>query len=254
MSTSKNRYINNLYSLYRSASEFSEVITIKVDVYSSIQLKNSVWPNATYSSIDDFLSNPKVLNSVTSDIKNKKINPLIISNNDNMDIQILKNNGIYLIDRWVLMYLNLKDFVFNQGALIVDEFEFGKITSDAELPQWTEILSNNLFDGKELNINLFSFLMRDCSDLFYLKLNKKIIGTILVYYDENSIAGVYMVSIDKSERKRGLGGHLINYALTEVKKKGIKKVTLQSTKLGVTLYNSLGFKKNNDINLFYKIK
>jgi GNAT superfamily N-acetyltransferase len=233
---------------------FSQVITINTEEYISVQLRNSVWPNITYSLNDGFLTNISVLESVSLDIENKKINPLIISNNDSSDIQLLKNKGIYLIDRWVLMNLNLKDFIYNKRAIIGNEFEYGKITSDIELPDWIEILSNNLFDGKELNIDIFSFLMRSSSDLFYLKHNNKIIGTILVYYDENSIAGVYMVSIDKSERKQGLGGQLMNYALKEVKKKGIKKVTLQSTKLGVNLYNSLGFKKKNDINLFYKIK
>ena len=62
-----------------------------------------------------------------------------------------------------------------------------------------------------------------------------------VCLDEADICIVY---VKKSERKKGLGGKLIDMLLTELKEKGVKKVFLEVRKNNlpaISLYSSSGF-------------
>lgn len=251
-----NKSLINLHSLFKHiGSDAGLVHYLESDFIFSIQSKHSAWPNALFNLEDSVLENEAQLGKITEGVQRKIFPPLILLYSDSINTPLLKKNGYYMIDQWVLMELITSgNFAAFEKSDDLQGITFGIIATESELNEWLKIASQNLFPNKILDKNIFSFLMSSSSQLFSLKKGNQIIGTSLIYYDEKDIAGIYMVSINREQRGLGLGKRLLNYTLNNIRQKNIENIVLQSTKAGLKLYQNLGFSKTGICNLFYKIK
>jgi GNAT superfamily N-acetyltransferase len=53
--------------------------------------------------------------------------------------------------------------------------------------------------------------------------------------------GVYAVGTHPDRRRRGIGGALVEHVLAEAQRSGARTASLQSTRMGRSLYAALGF-------------
>jgi ribosomal protein S18 acetylase RimI-like enzyme len=79
-------------------------------------------------------------------------------------------------------------------------------------------------------------------------------GSTMIYIDDTGTAGIYMVGVKGKFRKQGLGKELILFCLDRLKKRGIDKCYLQSTRMGAPLYKSLNFQERDKYLIFCKVK
>jgi ribosomal protein S18 acetylase RimI-like enzyme len=246
--------IHNLFSLYNLIGQnVNDAILINTDLFSIISSNESIWPNIVFNlniNFDGKEFNEKYFHLLNKENKNH----LIICDNNAREKDNLKELGYIHVDSWIGMHRELDSLIEEihfspEGENIIIANENLKY-----LDQWVSIVSKEIFNGEPLSINLFKNLVNTgkCSLIGFLK-NDTIIGSAMIYYDENGFAGIYMVAVDKGFRRLGIGLNILEFTLSYLKDKKANKVFLQSTKPGYPLYKKLGFEKDNIYNL-YKLK
>jgi ribosomal protein S18 acetylase RimI-like enzyme len=136
--------------------------------------------------------------------------------------------------------------ISDQGISIVNTL--------AEISEWTDTVSKILFESKPLSMNLFKFLQNESADLLAIRIDQSIIGTSMIYYDEQGNAGIYMVAVDEKFRGMGFGKKIIRQCFELIIRRNISKCYLQATKMGFPLYKTLGFERTENYILYWKIK
>jgi len=249
MTILENNSIQNLHSLYQHIGNNKSVVNSNiVDNYSFIQSYNSAWPNAIYNVKNNCIEDEKQLQEISSKILAKELPALALIYNSKTNTNVLKSQGFYTIEQWILMEVNLDTEVDNNNN------NCHVVSSKVELQSWLCLVEQVLFGNKTLDIRIFEYLMQANTHFFYVKQNDQIVGTTLAYIDENNLAGIYMVCINEQFRGKSLAKQLMKFTLNYLQEKSIKKVVLQSTKAGLGLYTSLLFKETGIINLIFKIK
>ena len=151
MNILKNNAIQNLHSLYENLSNCKEIELNELTNYSVITANQSIWPNLVYSDKIDYLNDDLALNDIIENIKKSDLPPLLFNYEKDFNYDRLKQKDIYLIDRWILMDLDLNSNLEN-----VDEYNFEKISNFTDIKNWVEVLSTNLFANKKLNNKIFN--------------------------------------------------------------------------------------------------
>ena len=243
--------LHNLYALYNSiGGNVRDAQFFSGNHFKILNEKSSVWPNIIYD-LNSINLSVSVLDEVINKINDYNFEPVLLLEHNTDAINVLKKKGFLFVDRWTGMSINtfnIKKIVIDEAGLACSEIKF------EELPGWLRIVSRELFGGMPLSLDIFSYLMSIGCSLISLKRGNKIIGSCMVFYDDTDVAGIYMVCIEKNERSKGYGKYLINYALEVIANSGKNKAVLQSTRMGLPLYKSLGFTSDNIFNLFIKEK
>ena len=105
-----------------------------------------------------------------------------------------------------------------------------------------EVINSKYLEKSDLQVlktmNSYKNLLRriKSADMFYIKKNNKIIGTIDI--KNNMIKGLY---IDSNHQSQGLGSFLLNFIEDYAKNKGIKKLILDSNESSVNFYLKKGY-------------
>lgn len=249
MSILQNNSINNLHSLYKCIGTNKAIANIGInDNFSFIQSYNSVWPNTIYNFKNNCIEDEKIVKEISDNIIAKKLPELALVYHDTTNTKLLKTNGFYTIEQWILMELNLERNI---------EFEVSNcqiVSTETELQSWLNVAQNVLFSNKRLDIKIFQHLMQSKAQLFCIKQKNEVVGTTLAYVDEHNVAGIYMVCINEQYRGKSLAKQLMKFTLNYLQKNNINKIVLQSTKAGLGLYTNLLFKETGITNLIYKIK
>jgi len=73
-------------------------------------------------------------------------------------------------------------------------------------------------------------------------LDNKPVATSLLFLAAG-VAGIYAVSTIPEARRKGIGAFMTQYPLVQARSKGYKIGVLQSSKVGVGVYRSLGFQE-----------
>lgn len=243
-----NDILKNLFSIYDSTAKSIGIDYVRKSNYSIISSSSSAWPNIVYRINETDLS--LIIDELDRDIIKINASPLLLLEDSIISISLLKSKGYLPIDRWMGMHkvLNTVNDVTQNDSIVCE-----KLDNRNNLEIFLKVVSRNLFGGKTLDPIIFSNLKQKV-DLIAGFENEVIIGTSLIYYDEHNTSGIYMVSVDKAKRGKGIGKILVNYCLNVIKSRGYNKVVLQATKDGVKLYEALDFIKNGNQNLFWKIK
>lgn len=242
----------NLYSLFNSFRDSNSIVFVSSGQYhDSIKAIDSHWPNAIFN-LNEASFKEENFQCILSEIKSKELFPLLICNEKLANIEFLRKHFFLPIDIWVKMSVELEEI---NGDSNNSELLFKNIEDELELNNVANLVSEELFKGKKVASKVFKFLLDYTNTLFFgLYLNSNLIGTAMVFIDENGVAGYYMVCVKSVFRGKGYGKTLMKQSFKWLKTIGVKKCTLQSTAAGLSLYKSLGFIPEGNLNLFWKIK
>ena len=209
--------------------------------YSLVISRNGTWPNAIYNLRGEFFVSDFFQSTIGRNINPHQVFFLIDTQNKE-GIEVLANSNFKVVDYWSSMHLYLnKDFSTSIPAgvdisIIINENEV--------LNQWIDLVSRELFNSKYLDEQVFKYLLMQNIEFVLMKEAGQVIGSSLIYYSSNEEASIFMVAIDKAHRGRGLGRLIIDYSLCRMKKNNISRCLLQSTRRGIPLYYSMGFKED----------
>jgi hypothetical protein len=227
--------------LEREINEFCYVRQIG----SNIELisENSVWPNGFYF----FQDKLNVYNKTS-----EKIIPesdLVFILESELDKFGLKELGFRPVDIWYSMFYKINEAKNAPTTLI---FELKSDSGNNNLLNWKNKSEMVFFNGDELSQNLInSFLKSEKFELVYFFRDEKIIGQALLYFNKNE-AGLYFFTIYEWHRKNGFGYDALTSICDFIYKKGYKKLLLQSTRQGKSLYQRFGFQLEEKIYIFKK--
>jgi ribosomal protein S18 acetylase RimI-like enzyme len=235
----------NLFELYRSIADCNDSVTINYfEGFAAIESSNSAWPNMIYSGSPEFLSTESQVNNFCSF---NNLPQTILVNNDFVDWNLLKSKKIYPIDKWTLMVLSRGIETVNSR----DEIDIFLVQDEKDLFCWCEVVSKVLFANKIIDSKLFGSNKE--MDLVMAKIEDEVIATSLVFYDNQNVAGIYMVSVLPEYRRRGIGELLMNFSLKIALQKRVSEVVLQSTNAGLELYKKMGFQGSQNIIVGFKL-
>lgn len=104
---------------------------------------------------------------------------------------------------------------------------------------------------EEFMLNNFSLIKNN--KLFLLILKNKIIGTILINFNDNIIY-IEELEITKRQRKKGYGKSLIQYLITNYSNFFIELIVDKDNVNAINFYNKFGFEIIEDNKSTYKMK
>jgi ribosomal protein S18 acetylase RimI-like enzyme len=105
---------------------------------------------------------------------------------------------------------------------------------------------NNLDDSRE---GIDRYLNRNPNTCFVARENGKLVGVILSGHDGRR-GFIHHTAVAVSERKKGIGRKLVEFALSALRAEGINKVAfvvLKSNEMGNMFWERLGFEKREDL-------
>lgn len=247
------KILNNLYSLYNYVARvYQQTICVSMNAFRVVYTNGSCWPNMVFS-IEEIKFEEEQLDEICDFLAEKKMSPLILTAENEKLTKLFRTRNFMPVEQWTGMSVELNEPVKKKS--LDKGYEIVAFKAGDDISQFTEAVSENLFKSNRLNNQLFqAMLLANKIEMIAAVVNNQIVGTAMIYYDENDIAGLYMVSSNKNYRERGVGTALVNYALNEIAAKEIKTCVLQSTRQAISLYQKAGFEKQSVINLFWKVK
>lgn len=115
---------------------------------------------------------------------------------------------------------------------------------------WMSCKGMGLNDVDDSREGIEAFLKRNPTTCLVAEKNEKMVGAIMVGTDGRR-AYIYHTAVSTDCRREGIGKALVDSAIIEIEKCGIKKVALvvfARNELGNSFWESQGFSKRVDIN------
>ncbi len=238
--------IEELYALIGSlpGQEFSRGAHIDF-----IKTSHSIWPNqlinlrATQSELDG------LLDDLENKVESGQLPSIYMGNPSADEPSILEglNSRGYKTGQWTAMSHDLEII---QKIPTAPGIEIKAISSIEEMAVFIRIVETELMGGAEINHQIFNTLLNHSSCHFFLAYEQNLaVGCGLLFIGSDS-GGIYIVATAASHRKKGIGSLITNTCLKKAKELKCKKVDLQATALGKSVYAALGFKVFGDIPVF----
>jgi GNAT superfamily N-acetyltransferase len=245
---------SNLWSLYTEIGTHVDHCRLYPFAAFSIVLSDtSAWPNCLFDIRGTERPGSHLIDEMHNRLSAYEAKALIISaDNPDFDLRLRKSPyNYYPIEQWTGMCRNIRpDETFTTDGGGCEVVTAGQ----PDVEEWVAVVSDALFNGKILSIEIFSHLYGAGHILVALKKEGMIIGTALIFFDQADIAGIYMFSVKKEFRGQGLGRIILGYCLEWIRLSGRETCILQSTRAGLRLYAKAGFSGSNLYSLFWKIK
>ena len=239
--------LSNLYRAYESVRDYEFASFLKTSSYSSIINRDSGWPNFVFNISSEELNFEKNLNEITDNIKEGKVPPYLVFDNEQLTSTVLDNlaaNNFINVEQWAGMSLKLS------GKFNADSEKY-LVKDKVDLIQWQNFVSNVLFTAKGLSTEFCEYLMgRKDIRLLQLKEENKTVASAMLFL-EGATSGLFMVATHPDYRKKGLGVEITKATISLSAASGCSNVVLQSTKMGLPLYQKCGFESCNNISIFW---
>ncbi|MBS1557222.1 MAG: GNAT family N-acetyltransferase [Bacteroidetes bacterium] len=244
--------INNLYSLLDSFyGNKHGVSVIKTQNYTVVASETSVWPNIIYRT-DEGIFTDNLIEEFIYIIKKNNFSDLILLENSTQSYLKLKDKGFFPIEKWIGMTYN--NFANIPNVVCETNVDIFVTIIDSDLEKWAEVVSVTLFNKKIFDTQIVKYLISKGAQIVIAKSFNVVIGTALIWIDENNIAGIYMVSVIEKYRGMGVGRKITRHCLKIILERNINLCILQATKLGVYMYENIGFERTGSCFLYKKIK
>jgi GNAT superfamily N-acetyltransferase len=242
MGTENDINLTNLFSLYQKiGSGYKESEVFGFDDFKVVRTIGSPWPNTAYS-IEEHKITESVIAAIGSEMKDLQMMPAIILNYIPGMLDVLKPQGFMPVEQWTGMSrtgIRTKPPVAASAGVSIS------LINDQEgTKSWTDIVSRVLFGGKYLDCGIFGLLRSEGAELIGISIGNEPVGSLMLYFDENGIPGIYMVCVKADHRGKGLARLIVGYCLDRLKQNNIDTCYLQSTKMGLGLYKALGFQES----------
>jgi len=246
--TAKESISENLFAFYKQIVEKKDI-----DSYSFAGLENVSPPDNSWPAY--VLSNrpvePSELREVSEKMKSGEFSPFWIreiNEEDDFDVQA-SSLGIRKINEWKGMSLEKKE-VFNI-PFPMENLKFEKVESSEGIDDWVDFINSGTKKGRKIpNAAFRDLFMNEAYGFFQLRLEGKIISTILMYSFKGSV-GLYLLVTLEEYRGKGLGKFITSRAIDFYIQNACTKFVLHSTKMGYPLQVKLGFQDVCDYGVYW---
>lgn len=170
--------------------------------------------------------------------------------------KIFKKKRLTHLERNALMYIDMT--TLDDSLQEENKFHIKEVDDLRSLKDWTKLnaICFNLTRGIQnfiVNKNADLFLNKTISCRHFIAYYKsKPVGTSSVFL-ANGVAGIYNVTTAPGARGKGIGEAITKAALIYGKKAGYTFAILQATKMGIPIYNKIGFKSNEYMDYYLKL-
>ena len=243
---------NNLYLLYHSLSSIAEIeyVNDPESGFSYIKHPGFEWPNISFIGCEQ-QNKPVNISLLLEKVRQHTFPRQFVFSEERLADDSFKrdliDNRFIFAGQWLNMQLDLEQFIY--FPTVRNRLEELKDTT--QIPDWTQVVSTCLFNGKELDSSIFTDGMsKGLFRLFANQVDGRIVSTVLAYCN-NGEPGIYMVGTLPENRKKGYGYDLVCFALQELKKSGFKTAVLQATKEAIPLYEKIGFVQEGGLFFYY---
>ncbi|MCL6267769.1 GNAT family N-acetyltransferase [Flagellimonas myxillae] len=199
--------------------------------YYTISAKNFTWPSRIFN-----LINPDV-GLLKEKIKLKLIPHSIAVEDGNCIGDELKNEGFStksIVDGMTLLLKPSSSFLASTHIV--------RISNQEELKVFASIASE-AFGYTIYPSSLSGLLVGNRAKLFIGSYKDKFVSCGILFLDSNNDCGLHMIGTRKGFRGLGIGKMMTEHLLNQAIKNKSKEIHLVASKLGLPIYNSLGFQK-----------
>jgi hypothetical protein len=246
---------SNLYQLYTIIARENRFLSFQAPEYSWVSPKPYVWPAFIYDSkitVDDLKKLEK--NLITKMRNNVAPNFWIVCIDEFSDFleTFFDSNGLRLAQVWPGMLLELKYFLTDNDNTTTN-FRVRKINNKEDLQKWARIIDLELYSSKGFSYKPFlPFLNKDNFSFYLGEYNGVPVASSMGFFNGNSV-GLYMISTLSQYRGKGFGKEITKAPLIEGKKRGYKFGVLQASKMGLSIYQKIGFSELNKFLIFWLV-
>lgn len=230
--------ILNLANLCVEVASTNDYIEI-IDKDDFFYCKNGrdIWPNYFIYKRENF-----DIESVKGLLKSEVKQPFILAPYAILDDSNMRNNGFFPVESWINMG---KELILNQMQVELSaNVSVNYVKTEVELNSWFDLVNLNLFRSLLTTHLITTGIKRNNFKYLFAKINKQIVGTAMVYceYTEKS-AGIYMLSVSQEFRNNKIGTSILSALEAVLLGEGFEHLYLQSTRMGIHLYEKFGFQK-----------
>jgi len=193
----------------------------------------------------DFQNNPELqIQEMITAIKAKILpdSMLITPKTKPADLaEILSQKGFIINDSDPCMMMYLGDYK-NINSECAD-FTISNVVGKESLMEWLKIVNVALFGGELVTLEQFVDILKLNNTHFYLGLINGIPVTACMTIIDGDTSVLEMVATLEKYRRKGFASTVIDKALTDLREKGVKTISLRAEADGVGVYKRLGFKE-----------
>lgn len=156
--------------------------------------------------------------------------------------EILSHKGFVINDADPCMMMYLDSYEKKESEQF--NFTISDVTEKEQLEDWLDIVNTALFGCELVTLEQFNDILALDNTYFYLGLinGKPVTACMTIVDGETSV--LEMVATLKEHRRKGFASAVIDKALTDLQRKGIKTISLRAEADGVGVYKKLGFKEH----------
>lgn len=155
--------------------------------------------------------------------------------------EILSREGFIInnADPCMMMYLDK----YKRNASDRADFLVSDVITINQLADWLSIVNSALFGCDLVTLKQFNDILTLDNTYFYLGLlnDKPVTACMTIVHSDTSV--LEMVATLEEHRKKGFASAVIDKALTDLRQKCLKTVSLRAEADGVGVYKKLGFKE-----------
>lgn len=240
------RNISNLFEYIR---QYSDSCFMQTNSFSAIEVENSIWPNQIWALERNGQTRFAMLDELEQENAQGRIPGLVMGNASKPDPELLAEvkRRNYKCGSWTAMSHGLTSLKKLQA---IANFEIRIVDNTDDLKLWLKIANTELMGAESLNEGLFHFLMNSEQCWFFLGFEGDVAVATAMFFEQDGLGGIYLVSTKSGFRQRGYGAQLTQACLLEAKNRELSSVEIQATALGKGVYASLGFSDEGEIPVF----
>jgi len=227
--------IKNLTNLFSLMGAKQENILNNKKLYLSNSWPNRLWMPYDYNKQD-------LEEAIKIELKNDKSYIISLWEHDSKlfkeSIQELEIKEYEVLFEQVGMYLDLNSIEITEN----NELDIRFIKSKRDILTWVNIASKSF--GYEIDENVILKIQDDKNISLLLGYKNDIAVATTLLYKNSSVMGVHMVGVPKEYRGQRFAQSMMNKVINFSKENGENIMTLQSSSLGLKIYQKLGFKQN----------
>lgn len=242
-------------SILQNLVEFQEQAAKITDVPHGVKqslfwvMNNSgFWPHSIIGH-----ANEELLNHVLHEIESEKLPSFWIMENQYSaeQIQLLEKNEFREINRWEGMYMKPNGFF--QVTNYAQNFTIHRVLYQHQAKQWWSIVKPIMMPNRRLPEGLLdAWVLRSEYELLVGMYNGKIVSAGMSFLHKQ-IAGLYFIVTLPDFRGKGYASILVNELMKINFEKGATEIILHASKLGLPMYEKIGFIGEGAISTYWKV-
>lgn len=235
--------IENLTNLFKLMGAKQENISNDRKLYLSNSWPNRLWMPYDYNKQD-------LEEAINIELKYNKSYIISLWEHDKIlfkeSIKELQSKKYEVLFEQIGMYLDLNTASINEN----NELDIKFIKSKKDILIWVNIASKSF--GYEIDENVILKIIDNKNISLLLGYKNDIAVATTLLYKDSSVMGVHMVGVPKEYRSQGIAQNMMNKVINFAKENDENIMTLQSSALGLGIYQKLGFKQNFKLQNYQK--